>query len=92
VPILSKDKDVIDKVQQAFDLMPDEMTIDEVASTVLMIVDGYLGNDKASSVSLLLSVFVTYASGKGLDDSKISLMLRLAAASVDAGDHTPVMH
>ncbi len=89
---MSKDSDVGGKVQQAFALMPEQMTIDEVAATVLMIVDGYLGKDKAASISLLLSTFITYASTQGLNDSKISAMLRLTAASMDAGNHHPVMH
>jgi hypothetical protein len=72
--------------------MPEEMTIEEVAATILMIVDGYVGHDKAASISLLLSAFITYASTKGLDDSKISMMLRLSASALDAGDHIQVMH
>jgi hypothetical protein len=87
-----KDKGAGTMVREALDLMPEEMTIGEVAATVLMIVDGYLGNDKAASISLLLSAFITYASTQGLDDSKISMMLRLTAASMDAGNHHPVMH
>jgi hypothetical protein len=86
------DKDTGTMVGEAMDLMPDEMTADEVAATILLIVHSYLGHDKAESIGLLLSSFITYASTQGLNDSKISLMLRLAATSIDAGDHTPVMH
>jgi hypothetical protein len=86
------DKDTGVMVGEAMALMPDEMTADEVAATILVIVDSYLGDNKAESIGLLLSAFITYASTQGLNDSKISLMLRLAAASMDAGDHTPVMH
>jgi hypothetical protein len=86
------DKDTGVMVGEAMALMPDEMTADEVAATILVIVDSYLGDNKVESIGLLLSAFITYASTQGLNDSKISLMLRLAAASMDAGDHTPVMH
>jgi len=86
------DKDTGIMVGEAMNLMPDEMTADEVAATILLIVDSYVGHDKVASIGLLLSAFITYASTQGLNDSKISLMLRLTATSIDAGDHTPVMH
>ncbi len=89
---MSKTEDVGMMVGEAMALMPEEMTADEVAATVMLIVDSYLGDDKAASIGLLLSTFLTYASTKGVEGSKISLMLRLAAASVDAGDIRPVMH
>ena len=89
---MSETKDTGIMVGEAMALMPDEMTADEVAATILLIVDSYLGHDKAASIGLLLSAFITYASTQGLNDSKISLMLRLTATSIDAGDHTPVMH
>jgi hypothetical protein len=87
-----KDKSAGTMVREALDLMPEEMTIEEVAATILLIVDSYVGHDKAACISLLLSAFITYASTKGLDDSKISMMLRLSASALDAGDHAPVMH
>ena len=89
---MNETKDTGIMVGEAMNLMPDEMTADEVAATILLIVDSYVGHDKAASIGLLLSAFITYASTKGLDDSKISLMLRLSASALDAGDHAPVMH
>ena len=89
---MSEAKDTGMMVSEAMALMPEEMTADEVAATVMLIVDSYLGDDKAASIGLLLSAFLTYASTKGVEGSRISLMLRLAAASVDAGDIRPVMH
>ena len=87
-----KDKSAGTMVRDALEMMPEEMTIQEVAAMILMIVDGYVGHDKAASISLLLSAFITYASTKGLDDSKISMMLRLSASALDAGDHVQAMH
>jgi hypothetical protein len=84
---LNDDQDLGEVVALALNMLPDEMTADEVAALVLTMINGYLGDKSMIGVGVLLSAAVTFAQEKGYQNDNIArLLVATAAMLIDRND------
>lgn len=84
---MNDDQDLGEVVALALNMLPDEMTADEVAALVLTMINGYLGDKSMIGVGILLSSAVTFAQEKGYQNDGIArLLVATAAMLIDRND------
>ena len=84
---MNDDQDLGEVVALALNMLPDEMTADEVAALVLTMINGYLGDKSMIGVGVLLSAAVTFAQEKGYQNDNIArLLVATAAMLIDRND------
>jgi hypothetical protein len=84
---LNDEQDLGEVVALALNMLPEEMTADEVTALVLTMVNGYLGNKTIIGVGVLLSAAVTFAQEKGYRNENIAkLLVATAAMLIDRND------
>ena len=88
---MNDEQDLGEVVALALNMLPEEMTADEVTALVLTMVNGYLGNKTIIGVGVLLSAAVTFAQEKGYQNVNIAKLLVATAAMItDRNEGDPV--
>ena len=79
-------------VEAAFECLPENLKTEEISALLMTVVDTYMGEDRTSALSVLLTTTMVYARTIGMPDSKMAVILRGAAEHLEEPANTKKVH